>query len=131
MSWVLPSGDYFQSYLAVHFAHPGLELGDAIDLHVNLFRRIHRTYRRDFRAVDREDCHDYGLYVRAAEVFDKAFESTASLNYLNALLKCIDVLICRQHSLSPDDQGRLAWLILQERKHVGALAERFGVTIAP
>ena len=86
-------------------------------------KRIHRAYDERFRAVDRFDHENLGLYLRLAEVFEAAHAATGELPYLNALLKCLDTLCAlRGGGLSEADRRRLSWLIERERGHVHALA---------
>jgi hypothetical protein len=85
-------------------------------------KRIHRAYDERFRAVDRSDHEDLGLYLRLAEVFEAAHAATGELPYLNALLKCLDTLCALRSGLSEADRRRLSWLFERERGHVDALA---------
>lgn len=90
-------------------------------------KRIFESYDVSLRARDRERFRDLGLYLRFAEVLEVAYERTAALPYLNALLKCADTLTAMHARLSGDEGARLARLILRERQHVRRLAEHAGV----
>lgn len=72
---------------------------------------------------------DDGLYVETAEAFEAAYAKHKKLTYLNALLKIMDTLCSISRDLDKRQKQRLAWLILQEFKHVSALGRTVGVSI--
>jgi hypothetical protein len=90
-------------------------------------KRVHEAYDDNFKAVERKNHRDLALYLRLAEVFEQAFSTTNMLPYLNALLKVLDTLCALRVGLSKSDRARLSNLIVRERTHVIALAERSGV----
>ncbi len=94
-----------------------------------VFKRIHRTYDKTFRAVDRDDHKDPSLYLMVSEVFERAWRITGHLVYLNALLKALDTLSSMQTTLREDELPRLAALIIAEREHIRALAAKSGVPL--
>jgi hypothetical protein len=92
-----------------------------------VFRRIHRAYMSDLRALDKNTFDAFPLYVDAAEVFEAAYVASDALTYLNVLIKALDSLCALTDRLSAGDQARVARLILKERAHVTALAQGAGV----
>lgn len=93
-------------------------------------KRIHAAYRRDdFRAVDPAAYRDPVLYLRSAEIFEAAYARAGRLQGLNALLKIIDTLTGLATSFNRGDAARLARLIALERRHVGHIAARLGVSL--
>ncbi len=86
--------------------------------------RIHRAYGPGFRAVEPNEHLDLALYVRAAEIFERAYGLQNDTRALNALLKTVDILTGRHDDLELKLGGRLASLIEKERRHVIALASR-------
>jgi len=94
-----------------------------------LFKRIHTSYKKNLRALDIKDYQEIKLYFQAAAVFELAYTNTHELPYLNVLIKIIDTLCSLQHKLSDRENGWLAWLILEEKKHTYAIANTLGVTI--
>ena len=88
-------------------------------------KRVHGGYDETFRALDKGDCRDVELYVRLAEVFDAAYKSYGTLNYLNALLKLMDGLCGRKAALTKAQAGRVSTLADLEYAHIQALAARW------
>ena len=84
-------------------------------------KRVHGEYGDDWRAVDRGDYRDMGLYVRFAETAEHAYAGSGNLPFLNVLLKVIDTLVALRTELSDDEAARLATLILAERRHIDTL----------
>ncbi len=97
---------------------------DALAKKLQVTHRIHRAYGPGFRAVDPDEHRDMALYVRAAEIFERAYGQNHDNRLLNALLKAIDILICNHHHLDLELSARLASLIKNERAHVMALERR-------
>lgn len=56
-------------------------------------KRLYHFYSENFRPQDEEDYKDYGLYILFSAVMSGNYEKTRNLKYLNALLKCNDILI--------------------------------------
>lgn len=92
-------------------------------------KRVHREYGKDFRATDASQRYDLPLYVRAADLFEGMYANSGSLRALNVLAKCLDTLCSVRSALATEHASRLAWHILAERQHVGALAQRLGVAL--
>ena len=103
-----------------------------LDLLVKKFevtKRVHARYDGQFRTTSPGQHSDFGLYLRAAEVFDAAYAATGRLPFLNALLKILDTLNAYRAELDDALTGRLAWLCVREREHVRTLAARNGVAL--
>ncbi len=93
-----------------------------------VFRRIHVAFDGQFRAVNKQDFGNLELYIRAAEVFEAAYDATESLTYLNVLLKIIDSLCAKVKSLSRTQSGRLVNVIYREDAHIAQLLYRLGIS---
>lgn len=87
-------------------------------------KRIHGRYTPDWHPINWDDHLDLDLYIRFAELLELAYKKKGTLNYLNALLKCLDVLAAMRSNLSDPEGERLARLIARERLFVDALAAR-------
>lgn len=85
-------------------------------------KRLHGEYNSNFRPTDPRDYHYLGRYLKFAEVLDTAYASTASLPYLNALLKCLDTLTALQQRLDAAQHERLQSVIEHEKDHVEKLS---------
>jgi hypothetical protein len=86
-------------------------------------KRLHGEYNAKFRPVDRTDYRSLERYVRFAETLDLAYTSAHKLPYLNALLKCLDILTALSGRLDTAQGKRVQQLIDREREHVQRLAE--------
>ena len=91
-------------------------------------KRIHPDYDAEFRALEPDHYRDLSLYVKLARIFELAYAATQNIVYLNALLKVIDTLSSVKAQLPNDLRATLAWLIVREKQHVIALAEKVGST---
>ncbi len=92
-------------------------------------KRIHGAYDARFRAMDKADHRDLALYVRLAEVFERAYTVTGKLPFLNALLKIMDTLCAVRDGMSPEQRARLSTLVARERIAVTELGQRLEVAI--
>jgi hypothetical protein len=92
-------------------------------------KRIYEDYDTDFKPLDKDACRNLSLYLRAAEIFDVAYMHWGSLQYLNALLKIMDILCAFYQKLNEAEQARLVRLIECEQEYVTALAKTIGVTL--
>jgi len=92
-----------------------------------LFKRIHNQYSQSFKAVDKKQYHNYGLYIKTAMIFEYAFQATQNLSYLNALLKIIDTLLSIGDELNISHKAELAEIIRKEQEHILKLAKKNGV----
>jgi len=106
-----------------------ITLIDRLVMRFEVFKRIHRAYGKGLRAVNKAHYEDLGLYVGAAELFERTYDRLGGLPYLNVLLKIIDTLCALRGRLAKTDQARLAWLIERERAHVLQLAASAGVLL--
>lgn len=102
----------------------GFLLLDRLLQRFEVTKRVHGEYNDRWRPVDHSDYHDLSRYVRFAEVLELAYRSTATLPYLNALLKCLDTLTALRGSLTEGQQVRVSALIDSERSHVTGLVEK-------
>ena len=90
-------------------------------------KRIYTDYNPGFTSKDRTDFRDLRLYIDFAEVLVLAYQRWQALPYLNALLKCVDI-VCALHSELPAiEQQRLAQVIAAESGFVTTLSNRLGV----
>lgn len=67
------------------------------------------------------------LYLEFGELMVAAYRVSRELPYLNVLLKALDTLSAVRAELLEPEDARLAWLILEERRLVRALAEQLKV----
>jgi hypothetical protein len=67
------------------------------------------------------------LYLEFGELMVAAYCVSRDLPYLNALLKALDTLSAIRAELLEHEDARLAWLIVEERRLVRALAEQLKV----
>jgi hypothetical protein len=66
------------------------------------------------------------LYLRLAEVLERAHAVTSDLRFLSALLKCMDTLSASVERLNGSERGRLASLIEAEYAHVAEVGSKVG-----
>ena len=92
-------------------------------------KRLFESYDTAFKPLDRAAYHDAALYLRFAEVVERAYDSTSELPFLNVLLKVVDTLIAMQDKLDADQRARLAGLIDREMAGVAALGRKCGVPL--
>ena len=98
---------------------------DKMDLILKRFevtKRVFGAYQDDGRAVDREDFHDLTRYLDFAFILEFTYQQTQGLQYLNALLKVMDILCCYCERLDASSQLALKSLILAEQEHIDLLA---------
>ncbi len=84
-------------------------------------KRIHVAYDNKFRAIDKSQHFNHDLYIRLAEVFERAYTRTGDLPYLNGLLKCVDTLLSFRIHGDAEKEQRLSALVLRERAHIDRL----------
>jgi len=80
-----------------------------------------------FRADSHTPFRRLSLYLEFAEVAVRAYQLSGELPYLNVLLKALDTPSGVSVQLADSEQSRLAWLIVQERALVKALANKLQV----
>lgn len=100
---------------------------DALLRNFEAKKRIYEDYNPGFNSRDRTDYHALCLYVGFAEVMAAAYRRWQALPYLNALIKCMDILCAMRDGLDHDGRRRLAGLVVAEADLVATLARRLGV----
>ena len=74
-------------------------------------KRLHGQYDASWRPTDPEDFRDLERYLLFAEALVLGYERTQRLQYLNALLKCMDTLSAYIGALDVDQMNRLRQLL--------------------
>jgi methionyl-tRNA formyltransferase len=92
-------------------------------------KRIHEVYDTDLHAVDKDSYHNLELYLLFGEVMEAAYNKTNQISYLNALLKCVDILSAYFDKIDKNLRGRMAQLVVTEQNHITSLAQLRGVDI--
>jgi methionyl-tRNA formyltransferase len=91
-------------------------------------KRVFERYAEaSLSCAGRSDYSNPSLYARFAELLALAYERTGSLQYLNALLKCMDTLTSLSGRLEGSDRALVAELAEKERGYAKSLAARLGV----
>ncbi|HZP87698.1 MAG TPA: hypothetical protein VFB54_12850 [Burkholderiales bacterium] len=90
-------------------------------------KRLHRAYDEHFKPLDASDYRDLDLYVEFAALLVAAADTRPALSYLNALLKCMDILSAAADSVPVAQCAVLVQLLDDERRLVALLAEKVGV----
>ena len=85
-------------------------------------KRIHNNYSSDWQAIDKAAYNSLRLYVRYGELMQAAYEFTKRLEYLNVFLKVLDTLVALLGKLTPDEEGRLASLLMAEQGFINELS---------
>lgn len=99
---------------------------DALLRNFEAKKRIYEDYHPGFNSKDRTDYRALCLYVRFAEAMVAAYRRWQALPYLNALIKCLDILCAMRDRLDHSGRRRLAVLVAAEGEFVAALAQRLG-----
>lgn len=94
-------------------------------------KRLHGEYSDRWRPVDRADYGDLDRYLGFAELMVLARTRLGGLQYLNALLKCMDTLSALASRLGPEQRTRLDALVQQEKSLVEELADRLAIALPP
>ncbi|MGE5548198.1 MAG: hypothetical protein ACM33T_14930 [Solirubrobacterales bacterium] len=89
-------------------------------------KRLHAAYNERWRAVDPADFAGLDRYVCFGETLVLAYSVTRGLQYLNALLKCLDTVTALRAGLTAEQQQRLRDLIGHERSFVDQLMRATG-----
>lgn len=84
-------------------------------------KRVFGHYDDAYRAVDKSDYGQLGLYVAFGLLLEEAYRDTGCLTYLNGLLKLLDTLCACSLLVPMPLRGTVAWLIDREAGHVAAL----------
>ena len=93
-------------------------------------KKLFEDYQPGFQSRGRQDCFNLQLYLAFAEVLDTAYTQTQRIQYLNGLIKAIDILCAYEGSLAVAYKVRLAALLTAEARHVARLAGELGVDMA-
>ena len=128
-----PTGQYLKKLIASFDTEELLEEDrknlDALLRNFEAKKRIYEDYHPGFTSKDRSDYHELGLYVRFAEMMALSFNKWEELPYLNAMIKCIDILCAMRQELSLNEKRKLAEIIEAEAEFVAKLALQLGVSI--
>jgi methionyl-tRNA formyltransferase len=92
-------------------------------------KRLHGQYNDAWRPTDPEDFRNLERYLLFAELLVLAYGQTQRLQYLNALLKCMDTLSAYRDALTDDLMDRLRQLLRHERDYINVLSARLNVEI--
>lgn len=109
-----------------------LVLKDVLNALVRKFevtKRLYASYDKDLKAVNKYDYRNLELYLRFAEIVDRAYSNSNNLTFLNVMLKLTDTLIAFRNELKEGQKARLAWLINRERSHIFRCAKNCGVNL--
>jgi len=100
---------------------------DAILRNFEAKKRIYQDYNPGFTSKGRADYRELGLYVEFAQLMVAAYRKWQELPYLNALIKCMDILCAHRTDLLDSEKFKMRHLIDAETEYVGQLAQRLGV----
>ena len=93
-------------------------------------KKLFEDYQPGFQSRGRLDCFNLQLYIAFAEVLDIAYTQTHRIQYLNGLIKAIDILCAYAERLTTPDKTHLTRLLTAETGHVARLAGALGVDLA-
>lgn len=124
----------FLAGLAVQLPSPSLDPAerkklDALLRNFEAKKRLYEDYHPGYTSKDRTDFRALGLYIAFAEVLVLAYRRWQALPYLNALLKCADILCAMRDDLSAAERQRLADIIAAEAGFIAVLSDRLGVEL--
>lgn len=87
-------------------------------------KRLYGEYDEYWRPLATEDYRVLERYVLFAEALHLAYSLTDMLTYINAVIKCMDILTAMRKDLTVEQSNRLRYLITYEKSHVQQLAEK-------
>ena len=100
---------------------------EAIVQRFEVTKKVYERYDANARAVDREAYRRLDCYVSFAELMETAYARTGDLPYLNALLKCDDIVCSHFDELEKPLRARAAAVVRKEMSHVSELSAKAGV----
>lgn len=92
-------------------------------------KRIYSQYTPELRATESANDQELSLYIRFGEVLDLAYEKSASLSQLNALIKLVDILVSVADQISAEMTPRFNRLRNAEKKHIESLIHKLQISI--
>ena len=92
-------------------------------------KRLHDEYSSSWRPVDPTCFHNVDIYLCFAELMDLAYQSSAKLQYLNAILKSLDTISSLVRKMDENQVNRLVRLISNERNYVENIAIKMKLTV--
>jgi hypothetical protein len=130
-SEISPTGSYLQKLTALLTAKdiPVADRKnlDAILRNFEAKKRLYQDYNPGFTSKDRTDYRELGLYVVFADLMVGAYRKWQELPYLNALIKCMDILCAHCTELLVSEKLKMRNLIDAEAEYVNQLEHRLGV----
>lgn len=92
-------------------------------------KRIYSSYDSEFRPCDRQDFQNLILYLKFGCVLTLCYKNTNRIQYLNSLLKMIDIICSMFNQLDSKEKEILSWLIENEIEFVESLMKRHNIII--
>jgi hypothetical protein len=86
-------------------------------------KRIHAEYDPSFRAINKKDFQNPGMYLQFAQLCIQNYDTHRYLQLLNALLKVGDTLISIRDQLTEEQKPELAWILSKEILFVRELSD--------
>lgn len=77
-------------------------------------KRIYGRYDSNFRPLDKQDYQIFLLYIKFGCVLVLAYKSQKKMQFLNALLKLLDILCSSFDQLKAKEKQALLWLLENE-----------------
>jgi hypothetical protein len=94
-----------------------------------LTKRVFGAYDEQVRPRDPADFRRLGDYVAFAELLESAYRRERQLPALNALLKCLDIVVAHRRDVPWDRAQRAIVVLTREREHVVELATRVDLAL--
>ena len=92
-------------------------------------KRIYKKYNKGWTSKGRTDFKDIRMYLLFSEVLLKAWIKWGEFPYLNALIKCLDILCAYVRTIEPTCIGNLSVVILGERKAIMQVAKNLNLDL--
>jgi len=87
-------------------------------------KRVHGEYNSNWRPIDPQDYLGLERYVLFAETMSLAYRKSQRLQYLNALLKSMDILTALAREMDTEQCTRVETLISSESSYVERLRRK-------